>query len=43
MVGGAPVTEPFSRALGADAWSPNAVGAAEAALQLLASPATLSR
>jgi corrinoid protein of di/trimethylamine methyltransferase len=38
MVGGAPIDEAFSRSVGADAWSPNAVGAAEAAIALL-SPA----
>jgi len=35
MVGGAPVNEAFSRAVGADAWSPNAVGAAEEAVALI--------
>jgi 5-methyltetrahydrofolate--homocysteine methyltransferase len=35
MVGGAPVSEAFSRAVGADAWSPNAAGAAEEAVTLV--------
>jgi corrinoid protein of di/trimethylamine methyltransferase len=36
MVGGAPVTQAFAREVGADAWSPNAVTAADAAIALLA-------
>ncbi len=39
MLGGAPLTEPDARALGGDAYSPNAAGAAEAALALLSHPA----
>ncbi len=35
MVGGAPVTEAFSRSVGADAWSPNAAAAAEVAVELV--------
>jgi corrinoid protein of di/trimethylamine methyltransferase len=35
MVGGAPVNEAFSRSVGADAWSPNAADAAQAAVALL--------
>jgi corrinoid protein of di/trimethylamine methyltransferase len=35
MVGGAPVNEAFSRAVGADAWSPNAAGAADEAVALV--------
>jgi corrinoid protein of di/trimethylamine methyltransferase len=38
MVGGAPVDEAFSRAVGADAWSPNAAAAAEAAVALVSHP-----
>jgi methanogenic corrinoid protein MtbC1 len=35
MLGGAPVTEPDAHAMGADAYSPNAAGAADAAIALL--------